>query len=97
MDVDVYAKGIAKVCTGTSYPISENKLFVSPEDARQLGLAPGDAVVIESSCGSMQHPVTIKDGLRQGVIEYISLKDRQHALKLASGPAKVIDVTVKKA
>jgi predicted molibdopterin-dependent oxidoreductase YjgC len=97
MDVDVYAKGIAKVCTGTSYPISENKLFVSPEDARELGLSPGDAVKIESPLGSMQHPVTVKDGLRQGVLEYISLKDRQQALKLTAEPARVIDVTVKKA
>ena len=97
MDVDVYAKGIAKVCTGTSYPISENKLFVSPDDAKELGLSSGDVVMIESPLGSMQHPVTIKDGLRQGVVEYTSLKDRQHALKLTAGLAKVIDVTVKKA
>jgi hypothetical protein len=31
------------------------------------------------------------------VLEYMSLKDRQNALKLTADPAKVIDVTVKKA
>jgi hypothetical protein len=31
------------------------------------------------------------------VLEYISLKDRQQALKLTAEPARVIDVTVKKA
>jgi predicted molibdopterin-dependent oxidoreductase YjgC len=97
MDLDVYAKGIAKALFNTGYPISEGKLFFSPEDTKALGVSAGDEVVIESATGSMKHTVSIKEGLRKGVLEYMSLKDRQNALKLTADPAKVIDVTVKKA
>ena len=97
MDLDVYAKGIAKAVINTGYPISEGKLFVSPEDIKALGLSAGDEVVIESASGSMKHIVSIKEGLRKGVLEYSSLKDRQNALKLTADAAKVIDVTMKKA
>jgi anaerobic selenocysteine-containing dehydrogenase len=97
MDVDIYAKGIAKALINTAYPISGGKLFMSPEDANALGLSQGNEVIVESGAGQMKHVVSLKEGLRQGVLEYVCLKDREPVLGLLKGAAKVMDVTVKKA
>jgi anaerobic selenocysteine-containing dehydrogenase len=81
----------------TAYPISVDKLFMAPEDAQALGLGQGNEVLIESGTGQMKHAVSLKEGLRPGVLEYVCFTDREAVLGLLKGQAKVIDVTVKKA
>jgi NADH-quinone oxidoreductase subunit G len=96
IDKEVYSKGISKVYQNTGYPITEDKLFMSPEDASSLGIGEGTTIVVESKNGLIRKPVSIKHGLRQGVLEYILFKDRQQALKLSTSPKKWIEVKVRK-
>ena len=77
-------------------PVSEDKLFFSPADAADLGLAEGDVVRLTSSRGSLYKPLSIKEGLRPGVLEYIVFRDRQDVLGLVATPAKWIEVKVEK-
>jgi predicted molibdopterin-dependent oxidoreductase YjgC len=95
-DKDVYSKGVGTVYSAPGYPISEDKLFMSPEDAVALGVAERDPVIIQSEVGSIKKSVSIKTGLRQGVLEYVLFKDRRDALGLSKGMEKVIDVSVQK-
>jgi len=95
-DKDVYSKGVGAVYSAPGYPISEDKLFMSPEDAAALGVAERDPVIIQSEAGSIKKGVSIKAGLRQGVLEYVLFKDRRDALGLSKGMEKVIDVSVQK-
>jgi anaerobic selenocysteine-containing dehydrogenase len=94
---DAFSKGIARVYEGTGYPIAEDKLYISPEDAERLGLQPGDKVSLASGTGSLEKAVTLKQGLKPGVVEYIVFRERAAVLALSDGPAKVINVTVRKA
>jgi predicted molibdopterin-dependent oxidoreductase YjgC len=96
IDKEVYSKGISKVYQNTGYPITEDKLYMSPEDAGSLGIGEGTAIEVESKNGLIRKPVSIKNGLRQGVLEYILFKDRQQALKLSTSPKKWIEVKVRK-
>jgi NADH-quinone oxidoreductase subunit G len=93
---DMYSRGIATVFAGTDYPITEDRLFISPEDAEKIGLREGDGVTLTSDEGSVTKAVTIKDGLRPGVLEYLLFKDRREALRLSSAFKKLIDVSVEK-
>ena len=88
-DKEVYGKGCAMVTKDT--------LFVSPEDAALLKLADGDAMCIESAVGTATGKVTIKAGLRRGVLECMLFQMRREMLSLSLRPAKVIDVSVRKA
>lgn len=88
-DKEVYAKGIARV--------QKEMLYISPEDAAALMLADGDAVCLESADGTVVRSVTIKKGIRQGVLECMLFEKRHEMLALSLKPAKVIDVSISKA
>ena len=62
-----------------------------------LKLADGDAVCVESDEGEVTGVVTIKAGIRQGVLECMLFRKRREILLLSRKPAKVIDVSVRKA
>lgn len=94
--MDVFSKGVGKVYQGTWYPNASDKLFISPEDAIVLGVKENERVTIESTAGSLTKAVTIKEGLKPGVLEYMLFKDRKEALGLSREPDKVIDVSVVK-
>jgi predicted molibdopterin-dependent oxidoreductase YjgC len=93
---DVYSKGVGMVYSAPGYPVSEDKLYIAPEDAQELGVEERGQVLIESAEGSIKKAVSIKKGLRQGVLEYVVFKDRHDALGLSKHMQKVLDVTVKK-
>jgi predicted molibdopterin-dependent oxidoreductase YjgC len=88
-DQEIYGKGCAMV--------TKDMLYLSPEDAALLKLADGDAICIESAEGTATGAVTIKTGIRQGVLECMLFRKRGEMLSLSSKPAKVIDVSVRKA
>ena len=88
-DGEVYGKGCAMVM--------KDMLSLSPEDAAFLKLADGDAVCVESDEGAATGVVTIKAGIRQGVLECMLFRKRREMLFLSWKPAKVIDVSVRKA
>lgn len=88
-DKEVYGKGCAMV--------TKDMLYVSPEDAEVLKLADGDTVCLESDDGTATGTVTIKAGIRQGVLECMLFQKRREMLSLSLKPAKVIDVSVRKA
>ncbi len=94
---DVYSKGVSAAYTAPGYPVSEDKLFIAPEDAEKLGVVEKGQVLIESAEGSVTKAVSLKKGLREGVLEYVVFKERTDALGLCKGMQKVVDVTVKKA
>jgi predicted molibdopterin-dependent oxidoreductase YjgC len=96
IDKEVYSKGVERVYQHPDYPVSEDKLFMSREDASALGVSEGDVVEIESKSGSLQKPASIKEGLRAGVLEYVVFKDRVQALRLSASPTKWIEVKVRK-
>jgi formate dehydrogenase (NADP+) alpha subunit len=88
-DKELYGKGCAMV--------TKDMLYLSPEDAAVLTLADGDAICIESDEGTATGTVTIKAGIRRGVLECMLFRKRREMLLLSSKPAKVIDVSVRKA
>lgn len=96
LDKDTYSRGIASVYAGTDYPITEDRLFISSEDAENMGLREGDGVMLTSDEGSIKKAIAIKEGLRAGVLEYLLFKDRKDALKLSSSFRKLIDVSMEK-
>jgi anaerobic selenocysteine-containing dehydrogenase len=94
---EAYSTGISTIYQHPGYPVSEDKLFMSGEDARELGLVEGDIVEVESGSGVLQKPISTKEGLRRRVLEYLVFRDRREALKLSATPAKWIEVRVRKA
>ena len=52
--------------------------------------------MIESGEGSISKAVSMRKGLREGVLEYVVFKERREALGLSRHVQKVLDVTVKK-
>lgn len=96
VDKEPYSKGVETIYQHPGYPVSEDKLFLSPEDAAVLGVSEGDVVEVESKSGVVQKPASIKEGLRPGVLEYVVFKDRRQVLKLSASPTKWIDVKVRK-
>jgi anaerobic selenocysteine-containing dehydrogenase len=92
----VYSNGVATVYRQPGYPVSEDKLFMSGADAAAMGLAEGDVVQVASSRGSLYKPLSIKEGLRPGVLEYLVFRDRPEVLGLTATPAKWIEVEVRK-
>jgi len=95
-DSEIYSKGVAAVYRHPGYPVSEDKLFMSSADATALGLSEGDVVQVSSKSGAVVKPLSIKEGLRQGVLEYIVFTDRKEASGLVDSPAKWIEVRVQK-
>ncbi len=96
IDKEAYSTGISTVYQHPAYPVSEDKLNMSLEDAANLGLVEGDIVEVESESGVLQKPISIKEGLRRRVLEYLVFRDRREALKLSTTPAKWIAVKVRK-
>jgi predicted molibdopterin-dependent oxidoreductase YjgC len=97
IDKEAYSTGISTIYQHPGYPVSEDKLFMSEEDAKDLGLAEGDIVQVESGSGTLQKPISVKEGLRRGVLEYLVFRDRREALKLSADVSKWIEVRVRKA
>jgi hypothetical protein len=95
-DSEIFSKGVAAVYRHPSYPVSEDKLFMSSADAAALGLSEGDVVQVSSKSGAVVKPLSIKEGLRRGVLEYIVFTDRKEASGLMDSPAKWIEVRVQK-
>jgi predicted molibdopterin-dependent oxidoreductase YjgC len=96
IDKEAYSTGISTIYQHPGYPVSEDRLFMSGEDAAALGLSEGDIVEVESGSGLVQKPISIKEGLRRRVLEYLVFRDRQQALKLSASPTKWIEVKVRK-
>jgi predicted molibdopterin-dependent oxidoreductase YjgC len=88
-DKEIYAAGIARV--------QKEMLYISPDDAAALGLIEGDLIRLESDEGAAVRPVTIKKGIRAGVLECLLFEKRGELLALSAKPAKVIDVSAGKA
>ncbi|MDP2838608.1 MAG: molybdopterin-dependent oxidoreductase [Syntrophales bacterium] len=81
-------KGIARV--------QKDLLFIAPEDAALLHIAAGESVCIESADGAVTRPVTIKAGMKTGVLECVLFQKRSEMLALSLRPSKVIAVSVRK-
>jgi predicted molibdopterin-dependent oxidoreductase YjgC len=86
--LDLYGKGIARV--------QKDLLFMSPEDAALLHITAGQSVCIESADGAVTRPVTIKAGIKTGVLECVLFQKRSEMLALSLRPSKVIAVSVRK-
>jgi len=83
-----YAEGVARV--------QKDLLCVSPEDAAALNVHEGERLFLESASGAVTRPVTIKPGIRRGVLECLLFRQRGDVLALSSRPAKVIEVSARK-
>ncbi len=86
---EVYGKGIAQV--------QKDMVFISPEDAAELHFSDGDVLHIESDNGSATRTAAVKAGIKKGVLECILFQKRSEMLALSIKPAKVIEVSIKKA
>jgi len=83
--------------------VQKDLLFMSPEDAALLHIAAGESVCIESADGAVTRPVTIKAGMKTGVLECVlgdtlrqDVPRRSEMLALSLKPSKVIAVSVRK-
>ena len=86
---EAYAEGLARV--------QKDMLYISPGDAEDLDVTDGDELTLESADGAVTRPVTIKAGVRRGVLECLLYRKRSEMLALSLKPAKVIEVKVRKA
>ncbi|MCG2739652.1 MAG: molybdopterin-dependent oxidoreductase [Syntrophaceae bacterium] len=84
------------------YP-PKDRLFISPEDAALLQIADGESLCIESADGAVTRPVTIKAGVKTGVLECVlgdtlrqGVPIRSEILALSLRPSKVIAVSARK-
>jgi len=91
-----YSAGVAAAYGRAGTPVSEDRLFASPEDAAALGITEGDPVKVSSGGGSMRAPVSVMEGLKPGVLQYLAFADRQGVLGLSAAPVKWIEVKVEK-
>ncbi len=69
---------------------------MSPADAQANGLSEGDVVQVSSKSGTVSKPLSVKEGLKPGVLEYIVFRDRKEASGLIDTPAKWVEVKVQK-
>jgi predicted molibdopterin-dependent oxidoreductase YjgC len=92
---DAYSAGVA-LASDNNPPIAGDRLYISKEDAEMLGVLQGDMVVLESDRGTAKRKVSVKDGLKKGVLQYTMFRERRDMLELSRGYNKVIRVTVKK-
>ncbi len=88
-DVGAYSQGVSQV--------QVDLLRISPEDAVELGVSSGDLLELTGKSGSVKSPVTIKKGIRKGVLEFVLFRRHQEVLSLFAAPSKVVDVVAKKA
>jgi predicted molibdopterin-dependent oxidoreductase YjgC len=89
-DRELYGKGVGRVQT--------DLLRISPEDAAELNVSSGDAVVLTAGDGrTVTTPVVVKAGIRRGALECILFRKHAEILALSTKTAKVIEVTVTKA
>ena len=93
---DAFSAGVATAYGRAGSPVSEDRLFVSPEDAAVLGLSEGEVVKVSSKGGSMRAPLSLMEGLKPGVLQYLAFSDRQGVLGLSDTPVKWIEVKVEK-
>ncbi len=91
-DKDAYSK----VVYLNNPPVAGDKLYISPEDGKTLGIGDGDLVAIESKFGKTTERAVFKQGLRPGVIEYRMMRKRTDILRLTDGYTKHVPVTLKK-
>jgi len=84
-----YGRGLSRV--------QKDMLCISPGDAAALALKDGDELHLESASGSVSRPVTVKAGIKQGVLECLLFQERSEMLALSPRLAKVIAVSIRKA
>ncbi len=77
--------------------VQKDALNLSPEDAAALQLKDGEELCVESESGRMVRPVTIKTGMKPGVLECVLFRERRDALSLSPGSSKTIAVSLRKA
>jgi predicted molibdopterin-dependent oxidoreductase YjgC len=77
--------------------VQKDMLCLSPEDAAAIGVATGESLRLESAAGAVVRPVTVKAGIKPGVIECFLFRERRDVLALAGGVAKFIEVSATKA
>ena len=77
--------------------VQEDMLCIAPEDAAKLGIKNGETLRMESATGAAVRPVTVRAGIKPGVIECFLFRQRRDMLALAPGVAKVVEVSAKKA
>lgn len=94
--VSHHLTGAALEATGVGR-VQKDMLCIGPEDAAALGVATGDALRMESASGAVVRPVTVKAGLKRGVIECFLFRQRSDVLALAPAAAKVIAVSATRA
>jgi anaerobic selenocysteine-containing dehydrogenase len=94
---DSYSNGVSTIYRHPGYPVSEDKLFMSREDAAAANIAEGEIVLVQAKGGSLRKPLSVKDGLKPGVMEYVVFKDRAEVTALMETPLqKWIEVKVDK-
>jgi len=77
--------------------VQKDALNLSPEDAAALQLKDGEELCVESESGRMVRPVTIKTGMKPGILECVLFRERRDALSLSPGSSKTIAVSLRKA
>ena len=77
--------------------VQKDRLCIAPEDAAALGIRDGEALRLESATGAAVRPVTVKAGIKRGVLECFLFRERGDMLALSPGSAKVIEVSAGKA
>lgn len=88
-DKEIYGMGIAQV--------QKDMVFISPEDAAELHFSDEEVLHIESDNGFVTSTAAVKKGIKKGVLECILFQKRSEMLALSVKPAKVIEVSVRKA
>jgi predicted molibdopterin-dependent oxidoreductase YjgC len=77
--------------------VQKDALNLSPEDAAALRLNDGEELCMESASGRMVRPVTIRKGIKPGVLECVLFRERRDALSLSPGFSKTVAVSLRKA
>jgi len=86
---ETYGRAMAK--------IGKEELFMSPDDAQELMIGHGQEVSVETERGSITLPVTLKKGMKRGILEIVLFRRRTEMLNLSTRPDKVIKVKLRKA
>lgn len=94
--ISPYLTGSELDQTGVSR-VHKDLLCIAPGDAAALGIVSGEMLRLESATGKVVRPVTVKAGIKRGVVECFLFRRRGDILALTPGSAKVIEVSVAKA
>ena len=95
-DTEIYSKGVAAVYRHPGYPVSEDKLCMSPADAQANGLSEGDVVQVSSKSGTVSKPLSVKEGLKPGRARIYRIQGPQRGVRSIDAPAKWVEVKVQK-